>query len=363
MHLRGIVLFLVCLPGGARRSVRLDGLQQDAQKQKGSLTNGLEALADSRESLIPGALRTGLSRRAGLPRVGGNRVVNALATHDAAVQSDAAIRQVQDLIAEMTSSPAALKKTLEHTPRLQDAAEMPAVANALDNPATLAQEMQVLEAMSQLLTGMRGTLSDPLKRQRALEQLQRLNLGSEGPEVPAAQPQYVGSLAVARAGIPSMQFSQLSRTSKKITSLETKGVFEAREVSESKPPVRLLNRVNELRILSSIADAGLLSKAEEAGVFTKLEELGAFSTLEKLLPLVDKVGLLGILENLLDVPANVQVLLAAALLGGEGALIGLVPDDNAALIAVQVLTALLAGGGAVTLLASAFFFSLLQGEN
>jgi len=345
--------------------------------------------------LVPGALRTGLFHRAGPhtgasteggkddgwhdespnshraarwfrfgpPRVGRNRVVTALATRDAAVLSDAAIRQVQDLIAEMTSSPAALKETLENTPRLQDAAEMPAVANALENPATLAQEMQVLESMSQLLTGMRGTLSDPLKRQRAREQLQRLNLGSEEPEVPVAQPQYVGSLAVSRAGIPSMQLSQLSKTSKKIVSLDTKGVFEAREVSESKPPVKLLNRVNELRILSSIADAGLLSKAEEAGVFSKLEEVGAFSTLEKLLPLVDKVGLLGILENLLDVPANVQVLLAAALLGGEGALIGLVPDDNAALIAVQVLTGLLAGGGAVTLLASAFVFSLLQGEN
>jgi len=39
------------------------------------------------------------------------------------------------------------------------------------------------------------------------------------------------------------------------------------------------------------------------------------------------------------------------------------PDDNAALIAIQAITALLAGGGTVTLFASAYFFSLLQGEN
>jgi len=44
-------------------------------------------------------------------------------------------------------------------------------------------------------------------------------------------------------------------------------------------------------------------------------------------------------------------------------LIAALPDDNAALLAIQVVTGLLAGGGAVTILASAYFFSLLQGES
>jgi hypothetical protein len=160
-----------------------------------------------------------------------------------------------------------------------------------------------------------------------------------------------------------MQLSQLTETNKKILSFDRDGVFEAREVSEKKPPVKLLNRVNELRVLTSLADAGLLSKAEEAGVFSKLEKAGAFSAAEKLLPLLDDLKVLSLAEDLLNIPANVQVLAAVALLGGEFGIISLVPDDNAALIAVQVITGLLAGGGAVTLLASAFLFSLLQGEN
>jgi hypothetical protein len=150
---------------------------------------------------------------------------------------------------------------------------------------------------------------------------------------------------------------------KKIISFDRDGVFEVRERGDPKPPVKLLNRVNELRVLTSLADAGLLSKAEKAGAFSKLEAAGAFSTLEKLLPLADDLQLLGTLEDLLNVPANLQVFGAVAVLGAETALISAVPDDNVALIAIQVVTGLLAGGGAVTLLASAYFFSLLQGEN
>jgi hypothetical protein len=160
-----------------------------------------------------------------------------------------------------------------------------------------------------------------------------------------------------------MQLSQLNTTTKKTLSFDREGVFEAREVSNKKPPVKLLNRIQELRLLTTLADAGLLSKAEESGLFSKLESAGAFSTVEKLLPLIDSLGVVGAAENLLNVPAFVQALGAIALLGGEIGVIALVPDDNAIEIGIQVVTGLLAGGGAVTLLASAFFFSLLQGED
>jgi hypothetical protein len=266
--------------------------------------------------------------------------------------------QVQDLIAEMTSSPQALKQTLESSERVQElAARDAAVAEALKNPATLAKEMQLLDSMHQLLAGMRDALSDPAKKQQAVEELQRLL------EAPGAGARSLARPASSRAGVPVMQFSQLTKTSKKMVSFDRDGVFEARERSDPKPPVKLLNRVDELRVLTSLADAGLLSGAEKAGVFSKLEKAGAFSTIEKLLPVLDNLNLLSTAENLLNVPANVQVLAAAALLGGEFALISAVPDDNVAFIAVQVITGLLAGGGAVTLLASAFLFSLLQGEN
>jgi len=107
----------------------------------------------------------------------------------------------------------------------------------------------------------------------------------------------------------------------------------------------------------------LLSGAEDAGLFSKLEAAGAFSKAEKLLPLADDLKLLSTAEYLLNVPANLLALGAVVLLGGEFALITAVPDDNAALLGVQVVTGLLAGGGAVVLLASSFLFSLLQGTN
>jgi len=278
---------------------------------------------------------------------------------DAAVLSEC-LGQVQDLIAEMTSSPQALKETLENSAHVKAlAAREPAVASALKDSTTLAKEMQLLDVMHQILGGMRGALSDPAKRQQAREELQRLQAEAE---VPAARARFARA-ASSRAGTPAMQLSQIRKTSKKITGFDREGVFEARELSEPKEPVKLLNRISELRVLTSLADLGLLSKAEKAGVFSKLENAGAFSLAEKLLPLADDLNLLGTLENLLNVPANIQVFAAVAVLGGELLLINVVPDDNAALIAIQVITGLLAGGGAVTILASAYLFSLLQGEN
>jgi len=149
---------------------------------------------------------------------------------------------------------------------------------------------------------------------------------------------------------------------KKVVSFDQDGLFEGREISVAKPPVRLLERIEELKVLTSVADAGLLSAAEDAGVFSKLEAAGAFSTAEKLLPLADDLKLLSTAEALLNVPSNLLFAGAIALLLGEGALITFVPDDNVVLLAVQLLTGLGAGAGAVVLIGSAFLFSLLQGE-
>merc|ERR1719284_1987605 len=110
---------------------------------------------------------------------------------------------------------------------------------------------------------------------------------------------------------------------KKVVSFDQDGLFEGREISVAKPPIRLLERIEELRVLSSVADAGLLSGAEEAGVFSKLEAAGAFSTAEKLLPLADDLKLLSTAEYLRNVPANLLFFGAIFLLGGELALITL----------------------------------------
>merc|ERR1719506_3438027 len=137
----------------------------------------------------------------------------------------------------------------------------------------------------------------------------------------------------------------------------------ARERSVEKDPVKILTRLNELRALTKISQAGLLSSAEEAGVFSKLESAGAFSTAEKLLPILDDLKVLTVAESLLNVPANLIAAAGLIVLTGEAGLLTVVPDDNAALIAVQVLSGVLAGAGGVTLIASSVLLSLLQGDD
>merc|ERR1740122_324382 len=64
MHLRGLALFLLCLAGGARRSIRINDSHQNAQQQNIMLADGLEVSAEAQEALIPGTFKTGGLRRA-----------------------------------------------------------------------------------------------------------------------------------------------------------------------------------------------------------------------------------------------------------------------------------------------------------
>jgi len=59
MHLRGLVLFLLCLAGGARRSMRIKDSHQDTQQQNSMRANELEVSVEAREELIPGGFVTG----------------------------------------------------------------------------------------------------------------------------------------------------------------------------------------------------------------------------------------------------------------------------------------------------------------
>merc|ERR1719201_1245743 len=166
------------------------------------------------------------------------------------------------------------------------------------------------------------------------------------------------------AARPAMRFAEPSmQLAKKVVSFDQDGLFEPRETSQGKPPVRILERVEELRVLSSVADAGLLSAAEEAGLFSKLEAAGAFSTAEKLLPLADDLKLLSTAEYLLNVPSSYLFGIASLLLVGEAGLIFFVPDDSTALVGVQVVSGLAVGLGATVLIATSYLFSLIQGEN
>jgi len=94
MHLRGLVLLLLCLAAGARRSMRINDAHQDAQQQN-TLANGLEVSADSREAFIPG----GSFRFAG-PRAGVSRVVSEAYNPG---RTEERVAKLQDFL--ITSSP------------------------------------------------------------------------------------------------------------------------------------------------------------------------------------------------------------------------------------------------------------------
>jgi len=57
MHVRGLFLSLLFLPGGARRSIRIDGFHQGAKQQNNTLANSIYALAEAREELYPVGMR------------------------------------------------------------------------------------------------------------------------------------------------------------------------------------------------------------------------------------------------------------------------------------------------------------------
>merc|ERR1719387_1594106 len=171
---------------------------------------------------------------------------------------------------------------------------------------------------------------------------------------------YTAPLAAPRSALrasePAMQLK-----SSVFISLDPYGEFKGQKKVQK--PVKILSRVEELKVLSSLADAGVLSSAEEAGIFSKLERAGAFSTAEKLLPLADDLKLLSTAEYLLNVPSSYLFGIASLLLVGEAGLIFFVPDDGAALVAVQAISGAAVGLGAIVLIATSYLFSLIQGEN
>jgi len=199
-----------------------------------------------------------------------------------------------------------------------------------------------------------GNLADEVAYQKTMAALLTLAAAASAAYM---QPIVGARGAVSRASPVNMQMQ------KKVISFDQDGLFEGRELSIPKAPVRLLERLEELKLLTSLSEAGLLSSAEEAGVFSKLEAAGAFSKAEALLPLADDLKLLSTVESLLNVEAGYLFSAGAVLLLGEAALITVVPDDNVALVGLQAVTGLAAGAGAVMLFATSFLFSLLQGEN
>jgi len=66
MRLHVLVLFLLFLPGGARRSIRIVDSHDGAQQQNNTLADYLEVSTQAQEALIPRGFATGVLRRASL---------------------------------------------------------------------------------------------------------------------------------------------------------------------------------------------------------------------------------------------------------------------------------------------------------
>ena len=142
--------------------------------------------------------------------------------------------------------------------------------------------------------------------------------------------------------------------------------FESREIQLQRPPIKLLSRLNEIKLLTAVSEAGLLSAAEDAGVFSKLEGAGAFSLIEKTLPLVEKLGLLSLLETAKEIDAGLTITFGGFIFFFTPGTIALqacgflpVPDSPAFLLADAgaCLATGVVGGG---LLALGFLCSALQ---
>jgi len=65
MNLRDRVLFLLFLPGGARRSVRIGRAHYDAQRQNNTLASGLDVSAEAQDEFFPAGFGMRASYRAG----------------------------------------------------------------------------------------------------------------------------------------------------------------------------------------------------------------------------------------------------------------------------------------------------------
>lgn len=121
--------------------------------------------------------------------------------------------------------------------------------------------------------------------------------------------------------------------------------------------VDVFKKLEKRKVLSNVEKAGLLSKAEELGfTLSSIEKLGVFSKAEEL-------GLLSLLEKAASFsPSALASVSLPLFIAAVGAVV-LIPDDSAALVAVQaVLAAALAVGAAGSLVASVLLGGLQESD-
>ncbi|KAK8465838.1 hypothetical protein PHAVU_009G190100 [Phaseolus vulgaris] len=118
--------------------------------------------------------------------------------------------------------------------------------------------------------------------------------------------------------------------------------------------VDVFKKLEKRKVLSNVEKAGLLSKAEELGfTLSSIEKFGVFSKAEEL-------GLLSLLERAASFSPSLLASAALPAFVAAIAAIVLIPDDSAALVAVQVVVAAALGVGAVGLFVGSVVLGGLQ---
>merc|ERR1712106_100004 len=103
--------------------------------------------------------------------------------------------------------------------------------------------------------------------------------------------------------------------------------------------------------------------AEDAGVFSTLENLGAFSLIEKSLPLVEKLGLLSLLEEAVDTEAGLIFLIASGPVLLVLQICGFFPQAKGIVVLPEVAFVLGTTALGAALFALAFTVSVLQDDD
>ncbi|XP_058084381.1 uncharacterized protein LOC131231972 [Magnolia sinica] len=118
--------------------------------------------------------------------------------------------------------------------------------------------------------------------------------------------------------------------------------------------VDVFKKLEKKKVLSNVEKAGLLSKAEELGfTLSSIEKLGFFSKAEEL-------GLLSLLDSVASFSPATLASVALPLFIAAIAAVVLIPDDSAALVAVQVAIAAALAVGAAGLFVGSVVLGGLQ---
>merc|ERR1719327_2539585 len=204
------------------------------------------------------------------------------------------LQQVERRLAELTESPEKLQQTLSASPMIQQLAKRePQVAADLKDLKRLEKEMGILQNAHEEVKAKLKALEDPKLMAEAVSRTQEVinnmhamqakvmqemqeaagaaqSSFAEVEESPRKAPllemllprtaeafQAPGLSGATRSGVlrsdPAVM--QEGRLNRKVVTFDYNGVFEGREKSIEKDPVKPLTRLNELRALTTIADA------------------------------------------------------------------------------------------------------------